>query len=266
MKFLILSLFPEAFNNLLGLVQTARSADLFSVEVVQLRDFGIGKHKKVDDPVFGGSDGMLIKPEVLEEAILSVKSKPGFEKSKVIVLSPKGKVWNQRLAEEWSRDKTPKILLCGRYAGFDQRFLDSMCDEEVSIGDFILNGGEVAALAVMESVVRLIPGVVGNQQSILEDSFSLSPTRLESPQYTRPSVWNEKQVPEILLSGHHEQIEQWKTASSISETLLKRKDILVPEDLVLLADLIKKKYILEALKSVYSEQDFNEIKKAMGLL
>lgn len=263
-KFKILSLFPEAFTNLLGLIQTAREQNLVSIETVPLRDFGRGKHKKVDDQVFGGADGMLLCPQVLLDAVQSIRSEPGFENAKVYALSPKGKLWSQKQAEDWSLDSVPKILICGRYAGFDQRFITKFCDGEISMGDYILNGGEVAALAVVESVVRLVPGVLSNEQSHMQDSFSGQTHLLEAPQFTRPRQWQNLDVPEVLLSGHHENIELWKWAASIAETLLKRSDLVSPDDCKSLKKALENSVIRRNLEQTYSVQDFNRLLKSVS--
>lgn len=259
MKLAVVTLFPSIFENLSGLVQTARDANVFSVDVVALRDYGLGKHKKVDDHLFGGSDGMLLSPEVLASAVKDIKSKPEYSNAKIIALTPKGKPWTQAQAQEWAKDSTPRVLLCGRYAGFDQRFLEAECDEEISIGDFILNGGEVAALAVIESVARLLPGVLSNEKSAVEDSFSSESGHLEAPQYTRPSEWNGKKVPDILLSGHHENIEAWKKAVAIIETLLKRKDLIKDKDLKDLQTYLKNKSVKDSLVQIYNEDQLQII-------
>lgn len=266
LKFKILSLFPEAFENLQGLIQVARDQKIFSVETVPLREFGIGRHKKVDDQVFGGADGMLLSPQVLSDALDSMKQEPGFEHAKVFALSPKGRVWNQNLAQEWSKDPSPKILICGRYAGFDQRFIDTCCDGEISIGDFILNGGEVAALAILESVVRLLPGVLHNADSPSEDSFSGGSHLLEAPQFTRPRNWNSLEIPAILVSGHHENIESWKQASAIIETYLKRPDLIKSEDLTQLKKLMRKPSLKESIIDTYGDNKLKSLLKSLEKL
>ncbi len=264
MKFFIVSLFPEMFENLFGLIQAARDKGKIKVDVLDLRQLGLGKHQKVDDQVYGGSDGMLLSPEVLQLALEKVKSNPDFESAKVVVLSPKGKTWTQEMAQNWSQDPTPRILICGRYAGFDQRFINKFCDEEVSIGDFILNGGEVAALAIIETVARLSPEVLGNSVSAQEDSFSaLDRPLLEAPQFTRPNSWNNLDVPEILTSGHHELIDQWKRAASLTETYLKRPDLIWDEDRIELKNSLKNEVILKNINALY---DFNDNEKLMNWL
>lgn len=226
MKFNIITLFPEFFNQLTGLIQTARETEKFSLEVTELRSFGSGKHKKVDDQVFGGSDGMLIKSEVLKSCLENIKSQEEFKNAEVIYLSPKGQLWNQQKAESWAKEKKPKILICGRYAGIDQRFIDKYCDQEVSIGNYILNGGEIASLVVVESVARLLENVLGNTESPIKDSFSDDTNLLEAPQYTRPQEWEGLKVPEVFLSGNHKKIEETSKILSLSETFLKRKELL----------------------------------------
>lgn len=259
MTIAIISLFPEIFNNLYGLIQTARDNKIIHLDVVDLRNFGLGKHKKVDDQVYGGSDGMLLMPEVLKSAVDSVKLNPRFKNAKVIALTPKGKRWTQHMAKSWSQDPTPKVLICGRYAGFDQRFLDSTCDEEISIGDFILNGGEVAALAIIESVGRLLPEVLGNVLSATEDSFSHN-GMLEAPQYTRPSDWNNLKVPEILMSGNHQLIFEWKNAMSYAETFFRRPDLIQLQNQIDFKKSIKNNLVFESLKVFYSQEDILKLK------
>lgn len=259
MKIAVISLFPEIFNNLYGLIQTARDNEIIQLNIIDLRNFGLGKHKKVDDQVYGGSDGMLLIPEVLQSAVESVKVNPEFKKAKVIALTPKGKRWTQQMAESWSQDPNPKILICGRYAGFDQRFLNSTCDEEISIGDFILNGGEVAALAIIESVGRLLPEVLGNTQSAAEDSFSQGGL-LEAPQYTRPSNWHDLMVPEILTSGNHKLIHEWKKVMSYVETYFKRPELIQTHHKTEFRRYIQNELILEHLKSFYSADDIVKLK------
>lgn len=237
MKFTVLSLFPEVITQgLVGLVGSAKDKGLYDLEVCDLRPFGKGQHKALDDEPYGGGDGMLLQAEPLSEALESIRqSSPEMQKAKVVYLSPKGKLWTQKQAWAWAQEAQPKILICGRYAGVDQRFIDECCDEEISIGDYVLNGGELAALVIMESVIRLRQGALGNQKSIMQDSFSdmedsSRVTLLEAPQYTRPSVWKEKSVPKILLSGHHEKIQKWSHVMALLETAWRRPELLTSEN------------------------------------
>lgn len=223
----VVSLFPEIFHSGLGgLVQSAKDKGLYELKICDLRDFGKGTHRAVDDEPYGGGDGMLLQAEPLYQAVKSLKAQPELQKAQVINLSPKGQKWNQKLAEKWAQESSPKILICGRYAGMDQRFIDDCCDEEVSIGDYILNGGETAALVVLESVIRLLEGALGNQVSAQLDSYSGSTGLLEAPQYTRPQQWQGTDVPKALTMGHHQKISLWKEQASLLETALKRPDLL----------------------------------------
>lgn len=229
MKFAVLTLFPDMITQgLVGLVGTAKDKSLYDLSVCDLRSFGKGVHKALDDVPYGGGDGMLLQAEPLKAALDSVRSSSSeMQKASVVYLSPKGQVWNQQKAWSWAQEAQPKILICGRYAGLDQRFIDECCDEEISIGDYILNGGELAALVVMESVIRLRQGTLGNAQSILADSLSDNKELLlEAPQYTRPRSWLGRDVPEILLSGHHEHIQTWARSMALLETGLRRPDLL----------------------------------------
>ncbi len=265
LKFKILTLFPNAFTDLMGLIQTAREHNLLKVEAVNLRDFGVGIHKKVDDQVYGGSDGMLLSPHVLATAVNTIKSIEGFQDAKVYALSPKGTLWSQQQAEAWSQDLSPKILICGRYAGFDQRFLKHYCDGEISIGDYILNGGEVPALAIIESIARLIPAVLNNNLSRKEDSFSGDNHLLEAPHYTRPRTWENLEVPEVLLSGHHENINTWQMATRLTETLLRRPSLLLPEDFLSLKKYLGDPKIRLNLEVIYTSEELGRILTQVGL-
>lgn len=224
MKFTVVTLFPELVENFCreGLLSSAIKKGVVSFATVNPRAFTMDIHHTVDDRAFGGSDGMVMKPEPLAAAVESVLAQGSS--AKVVVLSPQGRRWNQSLAREWAASKQDVILVSGRYAGIDQRFNDEYADDEISIGDFVLNGGEVAALAIMESVARLLPGVLGNAASMVHDSFT--EPRLEAPQFTRPREWRGRGVPEILLSGDHAQIDQTLKAVSVIRTALLRPDLL----------------------------------------
>ena len=188
------------------------------LKLVNIRDFSKDKHKKVDDTPYGGGAGMVMKPDVVYDAYKSVYE----ENAKVIYLSPQGKTLNQKKVEELSKEKH-LILLCGHYEGIDQRVIDKIVDEEISIGDYVLTGGEIPAMVLIDTVSRYIDGVL-NQESIKEESFSEG--LLEYPQYTRPEVFEGKKVPEILLSGHHENIEKWRKEQALKITKQKRPDLL----------------------------------------
>ncbi len=178
--------------------------------IINLRDFGLGPRKQVDDTPFGGGDGMLLMPEPLFAAINDAKSyNPG---SKVVLMTPKGERWRQSIAKDWADSIDDYIFVCGRYEGYDERIL-TLVDEEVSVGDYVLTGGELPAMTIVDSIVRLIPGVLGGEQSAEIESFSDGET-LEFPQYTRPEVFNGLVVPKVLLSGNHVEIARWRLANS----------------------------------------------------
>ncbi len=219
MRFDVLTLFPEMFEvckqSILG---KAQEKDLINVNMVNIRDFSENKHKKVDDTPYGGGAGMIMMPDVVYRAYESVKTKD----AKVIYMSPQGKLLNQAKVQELSKEKH-LILLCGHYEGIDQRVLDKIVDEEISIGDYVLTGGELPAMVLIDSVSRYVEGVI-TKDSIQEESFSEG--LLEYPQYTRPEVFQDEKVPEILLSGHHENIEKWHKEKALETTYIKRPDLL----------------------------------------
>ena len=219
MKFDILTLFPEMFEPIKqSVIGKAVEKDLIEINLINMRDFSKDKHKKVDDTVYGGGAGMLIRPDVVYDSFKSVES----EKAKVIYLSPKGKVLSQEKVVELSKEKH-LILLCGHYEGIDQRVIDEINPEEISIGDYVLTGGEIPAMVLVDSVSRYVSGVITNE-STSEESFSEG--LLEYPQYTRPEEFLGKKVPEVLKSGHHENIRIWRRKESLKETFLKRPELL----------------------------------------
>ena len=219
MKFDVLTLFPEMFEPLKqSIIGRATQRNLININIVNIRDFSKNKHKKVDDTPYGGGAGMVIKPDVVYDCYNSVKTK----NCKVIYLTPQGKVLNQKKVVELSKQEH-LILLCGHYEGIDQRVLDKIVDEEISIGDYILTGGELPAMVLIDSVSRYVKGVL-KEDSIKEESFSNG--LLEYPQYTRPEIFEGEKVPEILLSGHHEKIEKWRKEKSFEITKNKRPDLL----------------------------------------
>ena len=220
MKFDVLTLFPEMFEPMKqSIIGRAIEKGLLEINLVNIRDFSKDKHKKVDDTVYGGGAGMLMKPDVVYDSFKSVKS----EKSKVIYLSPQGKKLCQSKVEELAKQEH-LILLCGHYEGIDQRVIDKIVDEEISIGDYVLTGGEIPAMVLIDSVSRYIDGVITGE-STSEESFS-SEGLLEYPQYTRPEEFEGIKVPEILQSGHHENINKWRRKEAIRVTYQKRPDLL----------------------------------------
>lgn len=219
MKFDVLTLFPEMFESLkTSIIGKAVEKKLIDINITNIRDFSEDKHKKVDDTPYGGGAGMIMKPDVVYRAYQSVKE----NNAKVIYLSPQGKTLNQQKVEDLSKE-SHLILLCGHYEGIDQRVLDKIVDEEISIGDYVLTGGEIPAMVLIDSVSRYVEGVL-KQTSIQEESFSNG--LLEYPQYTRPEIFEGEPVPEILLSGHHENIERWRKEKSVEITQKKRPDLL----------------------------------------
>ena len=219
MQFDVLTLFPEMFEPIKqSILGKAIEKEKIKLKLVNIRDFSKDKHKKVDDTPYGGGAGMVMKPDVVYDAYKSVYE----ENAKVIYLSPQGKTLNQKKVEELSKEKH-LILLCGHYEGIDQRVIDKIVDEEISIGDYVLTGGEIPAMVLIDTVSRYIDGVL-SQESIKEESFSQG--LLEYPQYTRPEVFEGEKVPEILLSGHHENIEKWRKEQALKITKQKRPDLL----------------------------------------
>ena len=219
MKFDVLTLFPEGFEPIKqSILGRALEKNLISLNLINIRDFSKDKHKKVDDTPYGGGAGMVIRPDVVYDAYKSIKD----ENAKVIYMSPQGNVLNQKKVESLSKEKH-LILLCGHYEGIDQRVIDEIVDEEISIGDYVLTGGEIPAMVLIDSVSRYVEGVL-TKESIKEESFSNN--LLEYPQYTRPETFLDKKVPEVLLSGHHENIRKWREEQALKNTYQKRPDLL----------------------------------------
>lgn len=220
MKFDILTLFPEMFEAVKqSVIGKAIEKQLIQINLINIRNFSKDKHKKVDDTPYGGGAGMVMMPSVVYDAYNSIQNK---ENAKVIYLSPKGNVLNQEKVLELSKQEH-LILLCGHYEGIDQRVLDEIVDEEISIGDYVLTGGELPAMVLIDSVSRYVEGVL-KEESIKEESFSNG--LLEYPQYTRPEIFEGERVPEVLLSGHHQKVEQWRKQKSLEITKNKRPDLL----------------------------------------
>lgn len=216
----VFTLYPEVFPGPLskGLYGKALSNKLWDLSVINIRDAATDKHKTVDDTPYGGGTGMLLKADVLANA-LDQKVKKG---ERVFYLSPKGKKFDQKLAQDLSKEKSIS-LICGHFEGVDERVLTTRNIEEISIGDYVLSGGETAALVVLDSILRLLPGVLGNDKSSLDESFENG--LLEYPQYTKPQIWEEKSVPEVLLSGDHSKIKDWRLSQSEAITRDRRPDL-----------------------------------------
>ena len=219
MKFDILTLFPEMFEPLnQSIIGRAVKNNLLEINLINIRDFSKNKHKKVDDTPFGGGAGMVIKPDVVYDAYKSIEDK----NAKVIYMSPQGKKLNQSKVEELSKEEH-LIILCGHYEGIDQRVLDKIVDEEISIGDYVLTGGEIPAMVLIDTVSRYKDGVLA-KESIEEESFTSG--ILEYPQYTRPEVFEGVRVPEVLISGNHQNIDKWRKEEALRITSIKRPDLL----------------------------------------
>ena len=216
----VFTLYPEVFPGPLskGLYGKALSNKLWDLSVINIRDSATDKHKTVDDTPYGGGTGMLLKADVLANA-LDQKVKKG---ERVFYLSPKGKKFDQKLAQNLSKEKSIS-LICGHFEGVDERVLATRNIEEISIGDYVLSGGETAALVVLDSILRLLPGVLGNDKSSLDETFENG--LLEYPQYTKPQIWEEKSVPDVLLSGDHSKIKDWRLSQSEAITRVRRPDL-----------------------------------------
>ena len=216
----VFTLYPEIFPGPLnkGLYGKALEKKLWNLEIVNIRESAEDKHKKVDDTPFGGGSGMLLKPDILGKSI-DINIKKG---ERIFYLSPKGKKFDQKIAKDLSKEKTIN-LVCGHFEGVDQRILDTRNIEEISIGDYILSGGESASFVLIDSVLRLLPGVLGNDMSKKDESFEDG--LLEYPQYTKPQIWEKKSVPEVLLSGDHAKIKDWRLSQSKDITRRRRPDL-----------------------------------------
>lgn len=221
MKFDVLTLFPEMFESMKhSIIERASEKDLIDINLINIRDFSKDKHKHVDDTPYGGGAGMLIRPDVVYDAYSSVSE----ENAKVIYMSPKGKVLNQNMVKELSKE-SHLIILCGHYEGIDQRVLDEIVDEEISIGDYVLTGGELPAMVLIDSVSRYVDGVLSNSSKV-EESFSGEDKLLEYPEYTRPAEFHGMKVPEVLTSGNHQEIARWRREQSLITTYKKRPELL----------------------------------------
>jgi len=221
MIFNVLTLFPEMVISGLdhSMLKRAREAGLIEINCINIRDFAHNKHNQVDDAPYGGGAGMVMQAQPVYEACQSIMQKG----DRVIYVTPQGKTFCQGMARELAKEKR-HIILCGHYEGIDQRVLDEIVTDEISLGDFVLTGGELAAMAIIDATARLVPGVLGKEESFQEESFSGS--LLEYPHYTRPDTWMDRNVPEVLLSGHHENIRKWRREQSLLRTLEKRPELI----------------------------------------
>lgn len=211
-KFQVITLFPEMFTGVFGssMMWKAQKDGLVQLETINLRDYGLGPRRTVDDTPYGGGDGMLLMIEPLWNAVKQAKAND--PSAKVLLMTPRGERWKQALAQDYSETDHGYIFICGRYEGYDERIL-KLVDVELSVGDYVLTGGELPAMTIIDSIVRLIPGVLGGAESAAIESFSDGET-LEFPQYTRPEMFEGMQVPQVLLSGNHGEIEKWRKANS----------------------------------------------------
>jgi tRNA (guanine37-N1)-methyltransferase len=227
MIFDILTIFPEFLDSPLqeGIIRRALEQNKIDVNIINIRDFATGPHSTTDDRPFGGGEGMVMKPEPLAKAVKS-RTVASSKKARVIFLSPQGKTYNQSLAQELAAEEH-LILVCGRYEGIDERFVSEYVDDEISLGDFILTGGELGAMIIIDSITRLLPGVLGCQDSVDKDTFSRN--LLKHGQYTRPRKFDTMEVPDELLSGDHRKIEEFRFLDSVKRTLKKRPDLIQNE-------------------------------------
>jgi len=223
MNISVLTLFPDIIDNYFSHSIGARAIKNghFNIDIINIRDFSLDKHGKVDDTPFGGGAGMLMMPQPLFDSTEYIKGK--YPDTKIVYMSPKGRVLDNKLAREMTQYNSIAFV-CGHYEGVDQRFIDEMVDMELSIGDYVLTGGELAALVAIDSIMRFIPGVIGSEDVHNEESFE--DKLLEYPQYTRPAEYRGLTVPEVLSSGHHAKIKKWQREKQLEETLKKRPDLL----------------------------------------
>ena len=229
MNYHVLTLFPEMIENGMNTSITGRAITkgLLSLEAINIRDFAFNKHQKVDDYPYGGGAGMLMQAEPVYLSYESIAERIG-RKPRVIFLTPQGKTFNQDMAKEFALEED-LVFLCGHYEGIDERVLEEIVTDYVSIGDYVLTGGELPAMVMMDSISRMVPGVLNNQESSETESFSGN--LLEYPQYSRPEEWHGKKVPEVLLSGHHANVDKWRREQSIIRTAKWRPDLLPKADL-----------------------------------
>lgn len=239
----VLTLFPEMLEGPLNhsILKRAQEKQQFQYDLIDFRNFSLNKHQKVDDYPYGGGAGMVLTPQPIFDAVASAKTKQITSHPRVILLCPQGEQYTQRKAEELAEEEH-LIFICGHYEGYDERIREYLVTDEISIGDYVLTGGEIGALTIMDSVVRLLPDALGNKQSAVEDSFSTG--LLEHPQYTRPANYKEMKVPEVLLNGHHQKIAQWRRKAALKRTWQRRPDLIFPNMLT-----VEEKTWLEEIKN-----------------
>ena len=227
MIFNVLTIFPEFFRGPFehGVVAKAKEAGLIDIRIHNLRDWTYDRHKSVDDRPFGGGEGMLLKPQPLFEAVEAIWPER-TAKQKVVLLSAQGRLFTQATARRLNEEAAEILLICGRYEGVDERVAGHLADEELSIGDFVLSGGELAATVMIDSMARLVPGVLGNEASALHESFSEVTGVLDCPQYTRPADFRGWKVPDVLAGGNHEEIRRWRRKAALEKTARMRPDLL----------------------------------------
>ena len=248
MRFDILTLFPEMFEATLdnSIIGRAKNKGLVEINYIQIRNFSKNKHRKVDDYPYGGGQGMVMQAQPIFDAYMSVAGGLGY-KPYTIYMSPQGKQFRQSTAKRFAK-KEHIVILCGHYEGVDQRVIDEIIDDEISLGDFVLTGGETAAIAVVDATARLIPGVLKSEEAFSDESHYNG--LLEYPQYTRPEVWHDRRVPDVLLSGHHKNILAWKRKTSIINTFNKRRGMLAKAKLS-----AEERELVERLKQEKSGSD-----------
>ncbi|MFC5558033.1 tRNA (guanosine(37)-N1)-methyltransferase TrmD [Ureibacillus thermophilus] len=245
MKIHVLTLFPEMFPGVFGssILKKAQEKGLVEIHVSNIRDFSDNKHKQVDDYPYGGGAGMVLKPEPVFRAVEEITQ---GKNPRIILMCPQGERFTQKKAEELAQEEE-LVLICGHYEGYDERIREYLVTDEISIGDFVLTGGEIPAMAVIDAVVRLIPGVLGQEASHIHDSFSTG--LLEHPHYTRPQDFRGMKVPDVLLSGNHQKIEEWRMEQSLKRTFERRPDLLEQMELT-----PKQKAYIETLKRKSTER------------
>ncbi|MBP8989889.1 MAG: tRNA (guanosine(37)-N1)-methyltransferase TrmD [Clostridia bacterium] len=226
MKFSVLTLFPDIIEAFMSssVIGRARSSGLFELKTVQIRDFAINRYGQVDDRCYGGGAGMLLMAEPVYQAFQSAIKENKEKKTRTIYLSPRGALFSQQKAQQLVSEYEHMIFICGHYEGVDQRVIDEIVDEELSIGDYVLTGGELAVCVVMDAMLRLVPGVLPEEEAFMDESHMKG--LLEYPQYTRPAVWRGKAVPGVLLSGHEAKVKAWQKAQSILTTMQRRPDLM----------------------------------------